>query len=101
MRRMIAQMSGRFRISSIEYEGCYFITFKMQSGNDYELISALAKAAEDGALTGERLVSGSEAPVFEKYDDYIPPSLLRHAYATDKLDVSEAMQRVFEIEEEF
>ena len=101
MRRMISQMSGRFRISSIEYEGCYFITFKMQSGNDYELITALAKAAEEGALTGERLVSGSEAPVFEKYDDYIPPSLLRHAYATDKLDVSEAMQRVFEIEEEF
>ncbi|MBE6628225.1 MAG: DEAD/DEAH box helicase [Ruminococcaceae bacterium] len=101
MRRMISQMSGRFRISGIEYEGCYFITFKMQSGNDYELITALAKAAEEGALTGERLVSGSEAPVFEKYDDYIPPSLLRHAYATDKLDVSEAIQRVFEIEEEF
>ena len=101
MRRMISQMSGRFRISGIEYEGCYFITFKMQSGNDYELITALAKAAEEGALTGERLVSGSEAPVFEKYDDYIPPSLLRHAYATDKLDVSEAIRRVFEIEEEF
>ena len=101
VRRMLGQMSGRFRLSGIEYEGCYFITFKMQAGNDYELISALAKAAEEGELTGERLVSGNEAPVFEKYDDYIPPSLLRHAYATDKLDVSEAMQRIFEIEEEF
>ena len=65
------------------------------------MITALSKAAESGELTGERLVSGSEAPVFEKYDDYIPPSLLRHAYATDKLDVAEAIQRVTEIQSEF
>ena len=101
MRRMIQNMSGRFRISGVEYEGCYFITFKMQSGNDYELISELAKQARKGNITGESLVASSESPVFEKYDDYVPPSLLQHAYATDKLNVTEAIDRIFEIENEF
>ncbi|MBQ8440623.1 MAG: DEAD/DEAH box helicase [Clostridia bacterium] len=101
MRRMIKNVSGRFRISGVEYEGCYFITFKMQSGNDYELISELAKQARKGNITGESLVASSESPVFEKYDDYVPPSLLQHAYATDKLNVTEAIDRIFEIENEF
>ena len=73
----------------------------MQSGNDYELISELAKQARQGKVTGDSLVASSEAPVFEKYDDYIPPSLLQHAYATDKLNVTEAIDRIFEIEAEF
>ena len=98
---MIKNVSGRFRISGVEYEGCYFITFKMQSGNDYELISEFAKQARKGNITGESLVASSESPVFEKYDDYVPPSLLQHAYATDKLNVTEAIDRIFEIENEF
>ncbi len=101
MRRMIKNMSGRFRISGVEYEGCYFICFKMQSGNDYELVSELAEEARRGSITGEALVAGGEAPVFEKYDDYIPPALLQSAYATDKLNVEEAICRIFEIEKEF
>ena len=101
LRRMIKNISGELRISGLEYEGCYFITFKMAAGNDYELIRALAKAAQDPALRGISLVSGNEAPVFEKYDDYVPPELLRHAYATDKLNLQEAVQRILEIEQEF
>ena len=73
----------------------------MSAGNDYELISKMAKYARKGSITGESLVAGNEAPVFEKYDDYIPPQLLRHAYATDKMNTDEAIQRVFDIESEF
>ncbi|MBQ9132623.1 MAG: hypothetical protein IJX62_09175, partial [Clostridia bacterium] len=90
-----------FGIMGVEYEGCYYITFKMSKGNDYQLISALADQVRQGNLTGEVLVSGKEIPVFEKYDDYVPADLLRHAYAVDKLNVAEACRRLLDIEGEF
>ena len=101
MRRILANMSGRFRITGLEYEGCYFITFKMQDGNDYELMRELDRCARAGRFTSEGLVSGGEAPVFEKYDEYIPASLLRHAYAIDKLNVDEAIERILRFEDEY
>ena len=101
IRKLIARMGQPFGITGVEYEGCYFITFKMSRGNDYELISALAEQVRRGTVNGEALVSGKEIPVFEKYDDYVPADLLRHAYAVDKLDPDEASRRILEIEREF
>jgi ATP-dependent Lhr-like helicase len=73
----------------------------MQRGNDYELISHLAEELRRNGLDPEELVSANEAPVFEKYDDYIPADLLRHAYAVDKLDPAEVTRRIAEIEAEY
>ena len=101
MRRLIARQGAKFGITGVEYEGCYFITFKMQRGNDYDLISHLAEELRRNGLDPEALVSTSEAPVFEKYDDYIPSGLLRHAYAVDKLDPAEVTRRIAEIEAEY
>jgi len=101
VRRLLARHATEFGMNGIEYEGCYFITFKMSRGNDYELISRLAEELREQALDPETLVSGSEIPIFEKYDHYIPADLLRHAYATDKLAPDEATARIWEIEEEF
>jgi ATP-dependent Lhr-like helicase len=42
----------------------------------------------------ERLMESGEVPVFEKYDDCIPPDLLRKAYAIDRLRADEACARV-------
>jgi hypothetical protein len=39
-------------------------------------------------------------PAFEKYDEYIPADLLRHAYAIDRLDTQEAVKRLKEISNE-
>ncbi len=101
MRKLLAHYSKEFGLSGIEYEGCCFITFKMTKGNDYELIRALAADAEREMTGSEDLVSSGEIPVFEKYDDYVPVELLRHAYATDKLDIVTARKRLLEIMEEF
>ena len=38
------------------------------------------------------LVSPSECPVFEKYDDRIPSELLRKAYVADRLRTDEIME---------
>ena len=44
-------------------------------------------------LSTESLVSDGECPVFDKYDDFIPPELLREAYAEDRLDAAEVIER--------
>ena len=101
MRKVIAAHASAFGITGVEYEGCYFITFKMSRGNDYDLISHLADEVRERGINAEALVSGSEIPVFEKYDDYVPSDLLRHAYATDKLNTAEAAERILELEAEY
>ena len=100
MRRLLQSESKRFGITGVEYEGCYFIKFRMSAGNDYELMQALNARAEQG-IDANELVSRGELPVFEKYDNYIPADLLRSAYATDKLNPRETETRVHEIFEQF
>jgi ATP-dependent Lhr-like helicase len=101
VRRLIKKLSPQFRISGIEYAGCYYITFKMSGGNDYELARALARETEDDGIDRELLVSNSEIPVFEKYDDYIPADLLRRAYAIDKLEKEDTEERMRALFAEF
>ena len=100
MRRIISTHASAFGITGVEYEGCYFITFKMSRGDGAELISALADEARTNGISAETLVGGGEIPVLEKYDDYIPADLLRHAYAVDKLNTDEAAARLTELERE-
>ena len=100
MRKLIGLHARDFGISGLEYEGCYFITFKMSHGDGYELLQALGDIAHADQISAEALVSSSEVPVFEKYDDYVPVDLLRHAYAVDKLDLKEALSRIKELQEE-
>jgi len=101
MRKMVASRSAEFGISGLEYEGCYFITFKMTRGNGYDLIASLTDEIQTSGICAESLVGSGEIPVFGKYDDFVPVELLRHAYAADRLDVQQAQRRVLEIAEEF
>lgn len=100
VRRLIQGQSARFGITGVEYEGCYFIAFKMSKGTDYELMHVLADQAAAG-IDPHTLVSSGEVPLFEKYDDYIPTDLLRHAFAVDKLNAEEAGRRILEIFKEY
>ncbi|MBE6590082.1 MAG: DEAD/DEAH box helicase [Ruminococcaceae bacterium] len=101
MRRMIKKHSAALGITGVEYEGCYFITFKMTKGNEYELTSYLADRVREKSDSADSLVAETEIPILEKYDDYIPPSLLRKSYARDALDFEKAQKRILEIEREF
>ncbi len=96
VRKLLQHQSKRLGLTGIEYEGCYFISFKMSGGGEQELIASLAEQAAQGIDT-ERLVESGEVPIFEKYDDFIPADLLRRAYATDKLNGTEAAHRILEI----
>lgn len=100
MRKILARHTGRLGISGIEHEGCYFITFKMSHGTADDLIALLADEVRAGGFDPESLVGSTELPVFEKYDDYVPPELLRRAYAADRLNVAEAEERILDLDTE-
>lgn len=97
LRKFIAKNGAKFRISGMEYEGCCYMTFKMERGDGRELISYLSKKASTEGIDKSALVAPSECPVFEKYDDFIPSELLRDAYMADRLRTDEAVQRLAEI----
>ncbi len=97
LRKFIARNAGACRISNLEFEGCYYLTFRMERGNDYDLLSHLASVVEADGIDPMTLVSAGETPLFEKYDDHIPGDLLRRAYATDRLRADEAERRIVEM----
>lgn len=95
-RRFLGKNASSFGIHSLEFEGCYYLTFKMENGNGASLLSHLARAAGAG-IDPLSLIGLNEAPVFEKYDPNIPSSLLRDAYAADKLRTDEVVSRLNEL----
>ena len=95
VRRLMQKYAGELGISDIQSEGCYYITFKAKSGADMLFDNLRAIIARDGIDTRE-LVSDSECPVFEKFDEHVPPELLRDAYALDRLSADEVIKRFTE-----
>ena len=89
LRKYIAREGKQFKLSGIEFEGCYYMTFRMERGSDYEFVRYFCDKAEREGIDCEALVASGETPIFDKYDEYIPGELLRHAYATDKLRADE------------
>ncbi len=88
--------AGRYGISDITYEGCCFITFKAREGAGEALLDALASDLALSGVMPEELVGDSEFPVFEKYDDRLPPEMLRAAFAVDRLAPEEMVKRFTE-----
>lgn len=100
LRKMLGVVSSRFGISGIDYEGCYYITFRMEKGTPEDLIECMLHEFDAVEDISARLVSPGELPVFEKYDDYVPGELLREAYAVDRLNAKEAVMRLKDIARE-
>ncbi|MBQ9468975.1 MAG: DEAD/DEAH box helicase [Clostridia bacterium] len=97
LRRLLARYAAPLGISNVEYEGCYQISFKMQGTGEDELVRKLLKLIErDGGIDRYELVSPSETPCADKYDELLPPSLLRKAYAVDRLDPDAVYERLLE-----
>ncbi len=101
LRKFITHNAHRFRISGLEFEGCYYMTFKMENTSDYALIRGLCDIAGREGIDRESLVGESEMPVFEKYDDFVPSELLRRQYAADRLRTDEIAIRLPEILSEY
>ena len=101
LRKFIQKNAKENNINGIEFEGCYYITFKMEKITDLNFITHLLNRVERDGIDCHALVESGEIPIFEKYDNYIPYDLLRKAYAADKLRADEAEEQIRHIFEEF
>jgi ATP-dependent Lhr-like helicase len=97
---MISAVAPVLGISGMDFEGCYYITFRMEKADEYKFISTLCDHFGGGGYDAACLVSPKELPSFEKYDEYVPAELLRHAYATDRLNADEAGKRLMDIKKD-
>jgi ATP-dependent Lhr-like helicase len=100
IRKFLAKNGAPLKISGVEFEGCYYITFRMEMGNGNEIIRHLNSIVERDGINTDELVGKNELPMFEKYDEYIPAELLRRAYATDRLRADEPTARLADMIDE-
>lgn len=92
MRRFLQKYAGELGLSDIQGVGCCYITFKAK-GEGATLPARIREILLRDGLSTEALVFEGECPVYDKYDDFIPPELLREAYAVDRLSAKEVLER--------
>jgi ATP-dependent Lhr-like helicase len=63
----------------------YYMVVSGRAGAE-ELLAAI-RAELNSIPHPEALLAASEAPYLGKYDEFVPPELVRRAYAVDGLDV--------------
>lgn len=93
LKRTLQKNALELGIFDIQSELCYYITFKAKEDAGKNLLFGIRRIIERGDLVAEKLVFDGECPVFDKFDDFIPPSLLRKAYAADRLCAEEVIER--------
>ncbi|MBZ5537248.1 MAG: DEAD/DEAH box helicase [Acidobacteriia bacterium] len=82
-------------ISSISGQSPYFMTFELRKERVTDLYKNILLLAQRG-IDPESLVSAEEAPQLQKYDEFVPASLLRKAFVTDYLNVKELVEELQE-----
>jgi ATP-dependent Lhr-like helicase len=79
-------------IKSISGVNPYFLTIKL--GKDIKYLYDEIVSLCEQRITAEDLLADAEAPEIQKYDRFIPHSILRKAFASDYLDMEELKQQV-------
>ena len=93
LRRFMQKYASELGISDIQSQGCCYITFKAKGDAGKNFLMNVRSILQRDGLDTEALVAGGECPIFEKFDEYIPPELLRSAYAADRLSADEVLLR--------
>ena len=93
LKRLLKRDASVYGLSDIESEGCYYITFKADLRCAQEFLARLKDDILTVGIDKQSLVGPAECPIFDKYDEFIRPDLLRKAYAEDRLNASEVMRR--------
>ncbi len=93
MKRFLMRYAGELGLSDVQSEGCCFITFKSKCRDADELARAVGSVLRRDGVDVSKLVFSGECPVFDKYDDFIDPELLREAFCADRLLGDEIIKR--------
>lgn len=85
--------AGRLGLKDISSECPYYIQFSMQVSKQefYKVIIEEAKVNFDPL----ELIDEKEIPIMEKYDEYVPPELIRKSFAYGILDIESMKQHIF------
>ncbi len=84
-------------IKSIGVGSPYYLTVRLPKDKIESLYAEIISLCEQRIIP-DHLVSDTEAPEIQKYDEYIPYPLLRKAFVNDYLDLDEVRQVVMEWE---
>jgi ATP-dependent Lhr-like helicase len=79
-------------LTGVESSRPYFITFNMDRGKR-TFFSELAELLEE-PVDPLKLIYPKEVPVFDKYDEYLPVTLLKKRLANDILDVTAMREKM-------
>lgn len=83
-------------ITAVESSKPYYIQFKSPKSRD-ELVCMLREVARE-PFDPMALIFPKEEPVFEKYDEFVPPEFVRRHFAYDVLDLESAREMLSHLE---
>lgn len=83
-------------ISNISYDGCNYITFRLDHGDETSFLNMISEDIVQNGIDCRNLISANETPIMDKFDPYIPSELLKKAYAVDRLRADEIIVRLTE-----
>ncbi len=89
----------RLSLKGMDSSRPYFIQFTMKSSPEDFFRIVYEEAQKDFPPTD--LVYPGEVPLFEKYDEFVPPELVRKGFAYGILDINGMKQRIFEWADRF
>lgn len=95
--RYLKVNAARLGISNISYDGCNYICFRLDKGDEEQLILRMQEDVQARGIRCEELVFAGETPVIDKYDPYIPSELLKKAYSVDRLRADEVENRILSL----
>ena len=84
--------ASRLTLSGLDSSRPYFLQFKMKA-SPAEFFQTLKECAAE-EFDPMDLVYPNEVPLFEKYDEFLPPELVRKGFAYGILDIQGMKQRI-------
>jgi ATP-dependent Lhr-like helicase len=81
-------LADGLHVENLEGSSPYYLTFTMTQGDAQHLYPALLAAVRQCSDPLE-LVPEDEAPLIQKYDEFVPLPLLRAGFAADYLSLDE------------
>ena len=94
LKRVLRYLCGKeLGIKSIEGMPSDYLVIKMEKGGPEELRAKLMNLGRQG-IAPEELLGPNEAPPMQKFDKFVPASLLKKAFAYDQLEVEEFQQLI-------
>ena len=84
--------ADQLQLKGLDSSRPYFMEFRMK-GDEQDFYDVLAQQALT-SFDPLDLVYPDEVPIFEKYDEYVPPELIRKGFAESVLDIAGMLKRV-------